>query len=169
MSPTPETAPRKTATCIGCGCDDQHACDGGCHWLRVDYDKGVGVCSACDPFREAWDAAHAFGPAHFDLVSHLHRQCRFSLATFGPGERAQGIIDHIRKELVEIEAIPGDLEEWVDVILLALDGAWRAGHEPHEIALAIATKQTRNELRQWPDWRDAAPGTAIEHVREASA
>lgn len=24
------------ATCIGCGCDDHHACGEGCYWLRVD-------------------------------------------------------------------------------------------------------------------------------------
>lgn len=154
----------KTATCIGCGCTAGHDF----HWLRVDYARENGVCSHCPEFALAWDYNHAFGPPHFDLVAHLRRQRIFSLATFGPGERAQGVIDHIRKELIEIEAIPGDLEEWVDVILLALDGAWRAGHAPEDIALAIATKQARNELRTWPDWRTAEPGKAIEHVREGA-
>jgi len=53
----------------------------------------------------------------------------------------------------------------VDVILLALDGAWRSGHTPEEIAQAITDKQSRNEAREWPDWRTAEPGMAIEHVR----
>lgn len=101
----------------------------------------------------------------FDLVAHLHRQREFSLRTFGPGERAAGVLDHIRKELVEIEADPKDIIEWVDVILLALDGAWRSGHTPEEIAQAITDKPSRNEARQWPDWRTAEPGMAIEHVR----
>lgn len=70
----------------------------------------------------------------FDLVAHLHRQRAFSQRTFGPGARAQGVVDHIRKELCEIEADPTDLTEWVDVVLLALDGAWRAGYEPEQIA-----------------------------------
>lgn len=157
---------RQSAACIGCGCTDHHACKGGCHWLRVDYARGLGVCSACPTFTAAWDAAHAFGPPHLDLVAHLRRQREFSRETFGPGERTAGILDHIRKELDEIVASPGELEEWVDVVLLALDGAWRAGHSPEDIALAIATKQTRNELRTWPDWRTVAPDTAIEHVRE---
>jgi hypothetical protein len=156
---------QKPAICVGCRCDDSHAHD----WLRVDHAKGYGVCSACPEFVKAWDAAHAFGPPHFDLVAHLRRQRAFSERTFGPGARAKGVIDHIRKELIEIEAAPADLTEWVDVILLALDGAWRAGHEPAAIALAIATKQTRNELRTWPDWRTAEPGKAIEHVREPLA
>lgn len=43
------------ATCIGCGCDDRHACPGGCWWLRVDYREGLGVCSECSDHVEAWD------------------------------------------------------------------------------------------------------------------
>lgn len=45
------------ATCIGCGCDDDHACPGGCAWLRVDYEEGLGVCSQCPEYEAAWDAA----------------------------------------------------------------------------------------------------------------
>jgi hypothetical protein len=59
------------------------------------------------------------------------------------------------------------LSEWVDVILLALDGAWRSGASPEQIAFAIAAKQIKNESRKWPDWRTAEPGKAIEHVRAA--
>lgn len=101
-----------------------------------------------------------------DLIKHLHRQREFSERTFGPGARTAGVCDHIRKELVEIEAAPNDPSEWADVILLALDGAWRAGFTPEEIAAAIEAKQTKNEGRKWPDWRTAEPGKAIEHVRD---
>ena len=158
-----------TATCIGCGAEDADIDGAGGHWLRVDHVKGAGVCSACPKFMTPWDDTHAFGPPHFDLVAHLFRQRAFSLRTFGPSPRTKGVIDHIRKELIEIETAPGDLMEWIDVVMLALDGAWRAGHEPAAIALALATKLTKNELRQWPDWRTAAPDTAIEHVREPQA
>lgn len=103
--------------------------------------------------------------ATFDLIGHLERQRAFSERTFGPGMRTAGVVDHIRKELREIEAKPGDLEEWVDVILLAFDGAWRCGAEPVDIALAIVGKQMRNERRTWPDWRTVPEGKAIEHVR----
>lgn len=105
----------------------------------------------------------------FDLVAHLTHQRDWSMHTFGPGERTAGVLDHISKELDEIEAKPDDLSEWVDVVLLALDGAWRAGFTPEEIAQAIASKQKRNESRKWPDWRTAELGKAIEHVREVSA
>ncbi len=43
------------AACIGCGCDDNRACDGGCYWLRVDRAEGKGVCSECAVHVEAWD------------------------------------------------------------------------------------------------------------------
>lgn len=98
-------------------------------------------------------------------ADHLARQRAFSVRTFGPGARTAGVIDHIRHELEEIEAAPADLGEWIDVVILALDGAWRAGHEPQAIIDALVAKQARNEGRRWPDWRTAAPGRAIEHDR----
>ena len=101
----------------------------------------------------------------FDLVAHLVRQRRFSGKTFGPGRRTEMVSDHIRKELGEIALRPDDLEEWVDVILLALDGAWRTGAGPAAIVRAIDEKMAKNEARQWPDWRDSDPNKAIEHVR----
>ena len=100
-----------------------------------------------------------------DLITHLYRQIEFSHKTFGPGARTEGIIDHIKNELEEIQADPKDLYEWIDVIMLALDGAWRAGYSPEEIAFAIDKKQTKNENRKWPDWKTAEPGKAIEHIR----
>jgi hypothetical protein len=127
-------ARRATATCIGCGCTDQRACIGGCHWLRVDYAKGRGVCSTCAHLVAAWDYAHAFGPAHFDLVAHIRRQREYSLRAFGPGQK------HTFQESVSaaLRFSEGNLYDWAGVILGALDGAWRAGHEPDEIALAVA-------------------------------
>ncbi len=101
----------------------------------------------------------------FDLITHLERQRAFSERTFGPGPRTQGVIDHIKKELKEIEAEPFDLTEWIDVVLLALDGAWRAGHSPVRIAQALSEKQFKNETRTWPDWRTQDSNKAIGHVK----
>lgn len=117
-----------------------------------------------------WNRQEAISSAAvvFDLIAHLRRQREFSERTFGPGARTNGVVDHIRKELVEIEAEPHDISELVDVILLALDGAWRSGADPDEIAFAIAAKQLKNEKRDWPDWRTADPNKAIEHVRTSS-
>jgi hypothetical protein len=102
------------------------------------------------------------------LVGQLKRQRDFSLRTFGPGDardRAAGIFDHMVKEMGEILHAPNDLEEWIDLVLLAFDGAWRTGHSPEEIVAALEAKQAKNEARQWPDWRTAEPGKAIEHLR----
>jgi len=177
-----------------------------------------------------------------DFVQYLARQVAVSRCNFGPDERTHSVIDHIKKELVEIagptkptelegavaefldfadmplinhDATPAlndmkrltkarmDLEyeqsmaapttpnaranEWVDVVILALDGltrAVRANFEnpptmspmvPHtptadevarEAVYRILAKQHgKNELRDWPDWRTADPNKAIEHVR----
>lgn len=97
-------------------------------------------------------------------AAHLARQREWSKATFGPGDRLLGVLDHIRKELKEIEDDPADLGEWVDVVILAFDGAWRAGWEPQQIIDAIKAKQARNEAREWPDWRTASADRAIEHT-----
>lgn len=43
------------ARCIGCGCDDNHACVDGCYWVRVDRSIGFGVCSQCGPLSVEWD------------------------------------------------------------------------------------------------------------------
>jgi hypothetical protein len=101
----------------------------------------------------------------FDFLAHIRRHIDFSERTFGPGPRAAGVVDHIRKELREIEAAPHDLEEWIDVLMLALDGAWRSGATPEQIVAQLVAKQTKNEGRKWPDWRTATPGKAIEHDR----
>lgn len=101
-----------------------------------------------------------------DFIRIITRQKEFSEKTFGPGKRDDGIIDHIKKELIEIKKAPGDLEEWIDVIILALDGAWRNGFMPGEIVRCLNHKQAKNESRTWPDWRTAEPGKAIEHVRD---
>lgn len=85
------------------------------------------------------------------LVTLIARQVAWSHETFGPGKRTKGLSDHIRKELAEIAENPESLEEWVDVILLALDGAWRCGdHTPYDIARSIVLKQHVNiHERTW--------------------
>jgi len=100
----------------------------------------------------------------FDLIAHLHRQREFSLKTFGPDPRVKGITDHIRKELKEVEDDPTSYE-WIDVVILAFDGAWRAGFTPDEICAAIERKQIKNENRLWPDWRSYKQDDPIEHIK----
>lgn len=113
-----------------------------------------------------------------DLRQHLLRQMAWSHATFGPTERRAGVIDHIRKELKEIEASDGDTAEWVDVVILALDGLTRSiafahgeRQNPQKVVERacelILHKQAVNEARVWPDWRTMPADKAIEHDRSA--
>lgn len=111
-----------------------------------------------------WDAAMnraANRPPAID-ADHIDRQRLWSSNTFGPGDRHEGVRDHILKEIDEAVSDPS---EWVDVIILALDGAWRAGMKPQDIIDGVIAKQTRNERRTWPDWRDQPQDKAIEHDR----
>jgi hypothetical protein len=101
----------------------------------------------------------------YDLVKHLYRQTGWSRQVFGPGPRTEGLVNHIRKECDEILEDPKDIEEWIDVVILALDGAWREGYTPEEIAAALLAKQEKNERRKWPDWRTVPAGAPIEHDR----
>lgn len=103
------------------------------------------------------------------LVAYLERQWAWSKETFGPALRTKGIVQHIKKELREIEAEPHDLAEWVDVIILAMDGFWRHGGKPADLLPAMQAKQDRNFARQWPDWRTMSEDSAIEHDRSGEA
>lgn len=101
----------------------------------------------------------------FDLADWIDEKHSWSLATFGPGARFAGVLAHIRKELAEIEAAPGDLREWIDVILLALDGAARAGYNGAAIVAALQAKQRQNTERQWPAPTPENHDQAIEHIK----
>lgn len=104
--------------------------------------------------------------ALFDLVSYLAEQRDWSDKTFGPGPRLRGIAEHVGKELAEVTAActPQEaLEEWCDIAILALDGAWRAGFTPAQVCEQLRRKAAINRARQWPP-----PGPqdrANEHVR----
>lgn len=116
-----------------------------------------------------------------DLKLHLIGQMAFSHKTFGEGARTDGVISHIKKELVEVAEASGPnaaAKEWVDVVILGLDGLTRQlrfaekGEKRDPILVArqacsmIAEKQMINENREWPDHRTADPNKAIEHVKK---
>lgn len=99
------------------------------------------------------------------LETYLARQIAWSRETFGPAMRTKGIIDHIRKELIEVERAPLDLSEWADIIMIAMDGFWRHGGQAVDLIPAMAAKLTTNRERVWPDWRTMSEDVAIEHDR----
>ena len=109
------------------------------------------------------------------MTDQSHEQCiiwadlenvrKWSLETFGPGLRTKGIIDHIKREFLEIQERPESLE-WIDVIVLGFDGALRAGYEPQTVLDALKEKWAVNFKRKWPDWQNYSEDEAIEHVRD---
>lgn len=84
------------------------------------------------------------------LAKYLERQKEWSIKTFGNGKRTLGIIRHIEKELKEVEEKPNDLTEWIDVIILALDGYWRHGGGTEIIMNILQAKQDNNFTRTYP-------------------
>lgn len=98
-----------------------------------------------------------------NLLDYLQCQMDWSLITFGNTRRTEGLCKHISKELEEIREAPDDLMEWIDVIILAFDGAWRSGHTPDQIVNALVKKQKINFERTWTRVPDDEPS---EHQRE---
>jgi hypothetical protein len=91
----------------------------------------------------------------------------WSKKVIGPNRSPKGLADHIRKELLEIEAKPEDLVEWVDVAMIAMDGAARfAGANGAAFVRTMREKHEANLARDWPDWKTVDPDVPIEHVRE---
>lgn len=137
------------------------------------WDSGRAGWAMYRTYREAARAALtaalprviAAAKAEDSLTRMIEAQRAWSTETFGPGPRLNGVLDHIRKELTEVEAAPTDVTEWIDVVILALDGAWRSGHTSEEIVEALQAKYVINAARTWPDWRTASPDHAIEHDR----
>lgn len=147
------------------------------------YDGPILICPECNAGKHqncdgtAWDAetdmpgaCGCVDPCHaqdlgFDLVALVTAQRAWSIKTFGAGRRTSGVLAHIRKELDEIAANPQDVEEWIDVVILALDGAWRAGYTPQAVAQALVAKHAKNRGRVWPDWRTVSEDDPIEHFR----
>lgn len=98
------------------------------------------------------------------MKEYLERQWRWSKRVFGPDRRTLGLIAHIKKELVEIEAKPDDLSEWIDVAILAMDGYWRHGGTPETFMDHLQQKQDKNFARRWP--LPKSENDAIEHIRD---
>lgn len=110
------------------------------------------------------------------MIEWMRRQIKWSSETFGLGRRNKGIVEHIRKELREVEQKPYDLEEWIDVAILALDGAWRCvrnnlvfkpGDEHSSISWVmemLETKQRKN-MRRLYLVLDKNADVAVEHDR----
>lgn len=95
----------------------------------------------------------------------LDKRYGWSLGTFGRGCQTKRLIAHIQCELKEIETAPVDLMEWVDLILLALDGAARAGHSSKAVINGIHEKHEINLKREWSK-REGDEESPFFHVKQ---
>jgi len=84
------------------------------------------------------------------IGTFTRHQRDWSKVVFGEGRRTLGITSHIQLELQEILADPDDVREWIDVIILALDGYWRHGGRIEDLADMLEAKQRVNFERAWP-------------------
>lgn len=87
-------------------------------------------------------------------------------AKFGDRQtRTDGVVAHIHKEADEAKAHPGDLVEWADIILLAIDGYRRNGGKADELLPLLAKKIAIVEAREYPDPYATPDDVALEHDR----
>ena len=145
--------------------DDEHDTERPVHYYYIDRQDPLVLCPKCeeeflgDPWTKAgiegkkiWLCRGACQKGRRTIVymeEYIERHIEWSRATFGDGAQAGKLCNHIAKELDEIRSTPTDLTEWVDVIILAIDGAWRAGYTSPQIVDAMLSKQRININRQW--------------------
>lgn len=103
-----------------------------------------------------------------DLVAELRdRHIPWSRETFGDGMRTVGICKHIEKELNEIRENPYSVEEWIDVAILALDGAWRTSVHAESVVEVLFEKLSKIRTRTYP--KPVSDDEPSEHIRERRA
>lgn len=110
---------------------------------------------------------HTYPTPHSWFRDYVNRHFSWSFRTFGPSANTESICTHIEHELEEIRKNPKDLEEWIDVIILGLDGALRCQGigkvVADDIRDALECKLNKNKARTWIIPED--PTQPIEHDR----
>ena len=95
------------------------------------------------------------------LTAFMKDQEAWSRKTFGNGKRTEGTLKHIEKEIAEVRAKPDDLSEWIDIVILALDGYWRHGGKDAIGDIIAKGKINRSRTYLMP----ASDDEPSEHVR----
>ena len=104
----------------------------------------------------------------WDIIELLQAQFDWQTATFGPAtsDSVLGVIDHLEEEIEEVKKEPKDLEEWIDIIILATGGANRAGYSPQEIMEMWVYKNAKNKARKWPPLSEQTKGKKVNAIKE---
>lgn len=104
----------------------------------------------------------------FDFKTFVEKKMAHSYATW-PEQSLKGVLAHARKECDEIEQEINnpdglvDASEWVDLLLLSIDGAIRSGLSSSDLIRELERKHQINTLRKWP--KPASPDHPGEHER----
>lgn len=77
----------------------------------------------------------------FLLFNWLNKQRRWSFENHGNDEKTVAVLQTIYGEVVSTNGQPKDVNLWIRIIVLALEGALRQGFTPHEICEALEKKQ----------------------------
>lgn len=96
------------------------------------------------------------------IEKYLKKQIKWSKKAFGTSKRTVGITKHINKEVDEVLAKPDDLSEWIDIIILAMDGYWRHGGTSSSLMKDLRNKLKINMSRVYPKVSDDEPS---QHVK----
>jgi len=98
----------------------------------------------------------------FRLDDFIDRYTLWSQQAIGPGQRTEGVLRHIEKEVQEVRENPDDLEEWIDLINLAIDGATRRGFSSKDIIKGLLDKFMKLQDRKFNQVSEDQP---CEHIR----
>lgn len=115
--------------------------------------------------QRAMHALEEAAPMETRLEELWKKQSEWSQNTFGPDSQEQrlyGALMHLEKEARECLAMPYDLIEKADCLLLIMDATRRSGRTLRELIDAADLKQKINTSRQWSSPVDGKP---TEHVR----
>lgn len=102
----------------------------------------------------------------FCFTDFVKRKMDHSRATW-PSQTLFGVLAHARKEVEEIEDNISDCIEWVDLILLGIDGACRTGLTPEQLGIQLERKLAINLQRAWP--KPSTPDSPGEHDRQVAS
>ncbi len=94
---------------------------------------------------------------YFNIKEFFDTKLAWSRDTYGDLS-SKTIIDHLHKEIIEASYDPKDILEWVDIILLAIDGAGRfANADGATFVEALKKKFEINRKRTWSIPVDGSP------------
>lgn len=78
-----------------------------------------------------------------NLFSWLNRMRRWSSNAFGRTIGTEGLPEGIEKEIAKLRDDPSSLSAWCNIAFIALEGAWRSEHTPHDICNELEAKLER--------------------------